>query len=233
VVAEGADIVDLGGAPARPGIDLREEIRRSAAFIAAVRNAYPDLVISVDTRRHQVGRQACAAGADLLRDGGGGSDRRLTEVAAEFGAGLICSYADHPQTRTRPLRAASGGAVDGVLALAGRAVEAGVEAARILVDPGDGTDTWPSRETTRRLADLAATGWPVLISLTNKDLAGEVPGVADHERFAGALAATAVCAWLGARVFRVYRVRETRHVLTMVSAIRGDIPPASAVRGLA
>ncbi len=53
------------------------------------------------------------------------------------------------------------------------------------------------------------------------------------ERLAGDLAATAVCAWVGARVFRVHRVRETRRVLSMVSAIRGDIPPASAVRGLA
>ena len=67
VVADGADIVDIGGVPARPGddVDVREEIGRTVPFIAAVREAYPDLVISVDTWRHEVGREACAAGADL------------------------------------------------------------------------------------------------------------------------------------------------------------------------
>ena len=63
VLAEGADIVDIGGVPARPGdeVDVREEIRRTVPFIAAVRDAYPELVISVDTWRHEVGREACAA----------------------------------------------------------------------------------------------------------------------------------------------------------------------------
>src|SRR5215472_7782578 len=58
VVAEGADIVDIGGVPARPGdeVDVSEEIRRTAPFVAAVRDAYPELVISADTWRHQVAR---------------------------------------------------------------------------------------------------------------------------------------------------------------------------------
>src|ERR1035437_1465881 len=62
VVAEGADIVDIGGVAAAPGamVDITEEIRRTAAFVAAVRHAYPDLVISADTWRHEVAREACA-----------------------------------------------------------------------------------------------------------------------------------------------------------------------------
>lgn len=75
-------------------------------------------------------------------------------------------------------------------------------------------------EGSRQVADLVASGWPVLVSLLGSDLAGD-------------LARAAVFGWLGARVFRVQRVRETRRVLSMVSAIRGDIPPAYAVRGLA
>jgi dihydropteroate synthase len=73
-----------------------------------------------------------------------------------------------------------------------------------------------------------ATGWPVLVSLPAEDLGEDV--AAD---VAGDLARAAVLGWLGARVFRVGRVRETRQVLSMVSAIRGDIPPAYAMRGLA
>ena len=105
VMAEGADIIDIGGVPAAPGRRWTpsEEIRRTAGFIAAVRDAYPDVVISVDTWRHEVGRAACAAGADLINDTWGGLDPRLAEVAAEFGAGLVCSHAGPQTPRTRPL----------------------------------------------------------------------------------------------------------------------------------
>jgi len=241
VVAEGADIVDIGGVPARPGdeVDVREEIRRTAPFIAAVRDAYPELVISVDTWRHEVGRAACAAGADLLNDSWGGWDTRLAEVAAEFGAGLVCSHAGGLPPRTRPFRVSYDDVVrdvlDGTLALAARALEAGVERTRILIDPAHdfGKNTWHSLEITRRLAELAATGWPVLVSMSNKDFIGETLDVAVDDRLAGTLAATAVSAWLGARVFRAHHVRETREVLSTVSVIRGDVPPARVVRGLA
>jgi dihydropteroate synthase len=241
VVADGADIVDVGGVPARPGdeVDVREEVRRTVPFIAAIREAYPDLVISVDTWRHEVGREACAAGADLLNDSWGGWDTRLAEVAAEFGAGVVCSHAGHLPPRTRPFRVAYPDVVEdvltGTLALAARAVEVGVEEERILIDPAHdfGKNTWHSLEITRRLGELVATGWPVLVSLSNKDFVGETLDVMVDERLAGTLGTTAVSAWLGARVFRAHNVRETRHVLSMVSAIRGDTPPACAVRGLA
>ena len=241
VVADGADIVDIGGVPARPGddVDVREEIRRTVPFIAAVRDAYPGLVISVDTWRHEVGREACAAGADLLNDTWGGWDPRLAEVAAESGAGIVCSHAGHLPPRTRPFRVAYDDVVDDVLAttlaLAARAVDAGVEPSRVIIDPAHdfGKNSWHSLEITRRLAELAGTGWPVLVSLSNKDFIGETLDAGVDERLAGTLAATAVSAWLGARIFRAHQVTATRHVLTMVSAIRGDIPPARAVRGLA
>ena len=241
VVAEGADIVDIGGVPARPGddVDVAEEIRRTVPFIAAVRDAYPELVISVDTWRHEVGREACAAGADVLNDSWGGWDARLAEVAAEFGAGIVCSHAGGLPPRTRPFRVAYDDVVQdvlaGTLALAARAVAAGVERERILIDPAHdfGKNTWHSLEVTRRLAELVGTGWPVLVSMSNKDFIGETLDVAVDERLAGTLAATAVSAWLGARVFRAHHVHETRHVLNTVSVIRGDAPPARVVRGLA
>jgi len=241
VVAEGADILDIGGVPAKPpdDVDLREEIRRIVPFVAAVRDAYPDLIISADTWRHEVGREACAAGADLLNDTWGGWDPKLAEVAASCGAALVCSHAGGVPPRTRPFRVAYGDVVldvlEGTLALAARAVEAGVERERILIDPAHdfGKNTWHSLEITRRLGELVATGWPVLVSLSNKDFVGEALDLPVDERMAGTLAATAVSAWLGARVFRAHEVRETRQVLDTVSAIQGDILPARAVRGLA
>ena len=241
VIAEGADIVDVGGIPAAPGaqVDVAEEIRRTAGFIAAIRSHYPDVVISVDTWRHETGRAACEAGADLLNDSWGGFDERLADVAAEFGAGLVCAHVGRQQPRTRPFRVAyadvMADVLDHTLGLARRAVAAGVPPDRIVIDPAHdfGKNTWHSLEVTRRLAEMSDTGWPVLVSLSNKDFVGETLNLPPEQRLPGTLAATSVCAWLGARIFRVHQVTESRQVVDMVAAIRGDRPPARAVRGLA
>ena len=240
VVAEGADIIDIGGVPAKPGADVpvAEEIRRTVPFVAAVRAAYPDLVISVDTWRHQVGRAACRAGANLLNDTWGGQDPQLAAVAAEFGAGLVCAHAGRLSPQTRPFRVSytdvMADVLDRTLGLAGRAVQAGVGRDRILIDPAHdfGKNTWHSLEVSRRLDEMTASGWPVLISVSNKDFVGETLGAGLEERLAGTLAVTAVGAWLGARVFRAHNVAETRQALDMVAAIRGDLQPARTIRGL-
>ncbi len=241
VVGEGANIVDIGGVPAAPGteVTVAEEIRRTVPFVATVRAAYPDLVISVDTWRHQVARELCAAGADLLNDTWGGWDERLAEVAAEYGAGLVCSHAGGLPPRTRPFRVeyddVMADVLERTLALADRAVTQGVDPSRVLIDPAHdfGKNTWHSLEVTRRLGEMVATGWPVLVSLSHKDFIGETLNAGRDERLTGTLATTAVCAWLGARVFRAHQVTQTRQILDMVSAIRGERPPARAVRGLA
>ncbi|HWG12124.1 MAG TPA: dihydropteroate synthase [Streptosporangiaceae bacterium] len=240
VVAEGADILDVGGVPAKPADDVTvaEEIRRTVPFIEAVRDAYPDLVISVDTWRHEVAEAVCAAGADLLNDTWSGWDPELADVAAESGAGLVCSHAGGLLPRTRPFRPAfadiMADVLDRTLTLAQRAARAGVDPSRILIDPAHdfGKNTWHSLEISRRLADMTATGWPVLVSVSNKDFVGETLGVPLEDRLAGTLAVTSVAAWLGARVFRAHNVTETRQALDMVAAIKGDLPPARAVRGL-
>jgi dihydropteroate synthase len=241
VIAEGADIIDVGGIPAAPGaeVDVAEEIRRTATFIGAVRSRYPDVVISVDTWRHETGRAACDAGADLLNDSWGGDDERLASVAAEFGVGLVCAHAGAQRPRTRPFRVAyadvMADVLDRTLRLAERAVSAGVRPDRIIIDAAHdfGKNTWHSLEVTRRLAEMTETGWPVLVSLSNKDFVGETLNLPPEQRLPGTLAATSVCAWLGARIFRAHQVTESRQVVDMVSAIRGDRPPARAVRGLA
>ncbi len=240
VVSEGADIVDIGGVPAAPGAEVTivEEIRRTVPFVAGVRAAYPDLVISVDTWRHQAARELCAAGADLLNDSWGGWDERLPEVAAEYGAGLVCSHAGGLAPRTRPHRVEYGDVMADVLertlALADRAVTRGVDPARVLIDPAHdfGKNTWHSLEVTRRLGEMVAAGWPVLVSVSHKDFIGETLNAGRDDRLTGTLATTAVCAWLGARVFRAHQVTPNRQVLDMVSAIRGDLAPSRAVRGL-
>ena len=85
----------------------------------------------------------------------------------------------------------------------------------------------------RHVKDLVNTGWPVLMALSNKDFIGETLGVGLTERLEGTLAATALAAADGARMFRVHEVGPTRRVLEMVASITGDRPPARTVRGLA
>jgi dihydropteroate synthase len=186
-----------------------------------------------------VAREALAAGADVVNDAWGGVEPELAEVAAEAGAGIVCTHAGGLPPRTRPHRVAYDDVVADVVArttaLARAAVAAGVDRERVLVDPGHdfGKNTRHSLEATRRLDELVATGWPVLVALSNKDFVGETLDVPLGERLTGTLAATAVSAWLGATVFRAHDVAATRQTLDMVASLRGDRPPARTTRGLA
>ncbi|WP_181767397.1 dihydropteroate synthase [Streptomyces albidus (ex Kaewkla and Franco 2022)] len=243
-VTEGAAIIDVGGVKAGPGTEVsaEEEIRRTVGFVAEVRRRHQDVVISVDTWRHEVGEAACAAGADLINDAWGGVDPELAAVAARHGAGLVCTHAGGARPRTRPHRVSydgEGGVLADVLrvttGLAERAAGLGVRRDGILIDPGHdfGKSTRHSLEATRGLGEMISTGWPVLVSLSNKDFVGETLDKPVKERLTGTLATTAVSAWLGAQVYRVHEVAETRQVLDMVSSIAGHRPPAVARRGLA
>jgi dihydropteroate synthase len=240
-VAEGAAVVDIGGVKAGPGaeVDPAEELRRTAELVGAVRSAHPDVVISVDTWRAEVARVLVAEGADLLNDTWGGVDPALAGVAAAAGAGLVCAHAGGLAPRTRPHRVAYDDVVADVLAtvtgLADRAVREGVRPDGIVIDPAHdfGKNTRHSLEVTRRLGELVDTGWPVLVSLSRKDFLGETLDLPPDDRLEGTLAATAVAAWLGARVFRAHDVAATRRALDTVAAIRGTRPPAVARRGLA
>ncbi|WP_030754797.1 dihydropteroate synthase [Streptomyces sp. NRRL F-5135] len=240
-VAEGAAIIDVGGVKAGPGeeVSASEEARRTVGFVAEVRRRHPDVVISVDTWRHDVGEAVCEAGADLLNDAWGGVDPRLAEVAARYGAGLVCTHAGGAEPRTRPHRVSYDDVMADILrvtlSLAERALALGVRRDGIMIDPGHdfGKNTRHSLEATRRLDEMAETGWPVLVSLSNKDFVGETLDKPVRERLLGTLATTAVSAWLGARVYRVHEVAETRQVLDMVATIAGHRDPSVARRGLA
>src|SRR5207244_8696120 len=85
-----------------------------------------------------------------------------------------------------------------------------------------GTHTWHSMDLPRRTADLAATGWPVLVAASNKDFVGEALGLGLTERTEGTLAVLAVCAWEGARLFRVHDVAAAREALAAVTRMRTE-----------
>ena len=240
LVQSGADIIDIGGVKAGEGdpVDETEEIRRTADFIAAVRERHPRLVISIDTWRSGVARQACAAGADLINDAWGGYDPAIVEVAAEFDAAVVCTHTGGLKPRTGSFVAAYDDvvveAIRATTGLADRASAAGVARESIIIDPAHdfGKTTRHSLEITRRLDEMVATGWPVLVSVSNKDFIGEALDLGVDQRVPATLAATAICAFQGATIHRVHQVAEARQVVDLVAAVLGTREPAKVIRGI-
>lgn len=242
VVQAGATIVDVGGVKAGPGdeVDPQEEIDRVVPFIAAVRGELPAGVdISVDTWRPEVADAAVQAGATLINDTWAGFEPELVEVAGAHKVGYVCSHTGGATPRTRPHRVHYDDVVADVIrettTLAERAVACGVPEEKVLIDPTHdfGKNTFHGLEILRRIDEVVATGWPVLMALSNKDFIGETTGRAVGERVAGTLAATAWCAARGVAAFRVHEVAETVDVVRTTAAIQGTAWPIDTTRGLA
>ncbi len=241
VVAQGASIIDIGGVKAGPGqeVSAAEEIDRVVPTIAQVARRHPEVIISVDTWRADVADAAIAAGAGLINDTWAGWDPELVEVAGAHGVGYVCSHTGGATPRTRPHRVHYDDVVADVLAettrLAERAAHLGCPPELVFIDPTHdfGKNTFHGLELLRRVDELVATGWPVLMALSNKDFVGETVDRPVGERVAGTLAATAWAASRGVAAFRVHEVAATLDVLRMTAAIQGAAAPLNTTRGLA
>ena len=241
VVAQGATIVDIGGVKAGPGapVSADEEIDRVVPTIEVLAERHPDVTISVDTWRADVAEAAIRAGAGLVNDTWAGHDPGLVEVAGAHRVGYVCSHTGGVEPRTRPHRVHFDDVVADVIAettrLAERAVACGVPEEKVFIDPTHdfGKNTFHGLELLRRVDEIVATGWPVLMALSNKDFIGETLDRPVGGRVAGTLAATAWAAARGVAAFRVHEVAETVDVLRMTAAIQGHVAPLNTVRGLA
>ncbi|HET6634634.1 MAG TPA: dihydropteroate synthase [Streptomyces sp.] len=232
-VAEGADIIDLGGVTASPGAEVtaEEEAARVVPLVEWARSRYPDLLISIDTWRHEVGDAACRAGADILNDAWAAADPKLLDVAAAHGAGYVCTHTGGRTPRAEPFRPDYPDVVaavrDEVVRLAEQAEAAGVPRGGILIDgTGYGKNTADHLLLLRNVPEFTRTGWPVLMALSNKTFVGESLDVGLHDRLTGTLAATAIAARDGAAVFRAHQVGPTRQTVEMAAHINGTRPPA-------
>lgn len=237
-VASGADVVDLGGVPASPGplVTASEEIDRVRPTLVWARERFPGLTLSIDTYRAEVAEALLAAGADLVNDSWAGWEDELLAVTARHGAGYVAAHTGGLTPRTDPVRPrytdVMGEVVADTVALAERAVAAGVPAEGILLDPtiDFGKNTLHSLEVLRNLPRLIATGWPVLLAMSNKGVVGETLDVPLEGRLTGTLAATALAASQGVAMVRAHQVEETRQTVEMVASIAGQRPPAAARR---
>ena len=241
VIAAGASIVDIGGVKAGPGkaVGAAEEIDRVVPIIEKVHERHPDVLISVDTWRSEVAEAAIAAGAGLVNDTWAGWDPGLIEVAGHHRVGYVCSHTGGITPRTRPHRVHFDDVVADVIAettqLAERAATLGCPEELTFIDPTHdfGKNTFHGLELLQRIDEVVATGWPVLMALSNKDFVGETLDRGVGERVAGTLAATAWSAARGVAAFRVHEVAETADVIRMTAAIQGEVAPLATTRGLA
>jgi dihydropteroate synthase len=239
-VGDGADWVDIGGvpfSPLRPAVDQAEELDRVIPVVHATRAA-SDIVISVDTYRTEVARQAVTAGANVINDVSGLRDPELADLAAETGATLVITHSLMSAPRMTIYRPEYADVVGDVLAFLTSRVELalnrGVSASQIIVDPGHdlNKNTYHSLELTRRLNEIAGLGYPTLVAVSNKDFIGETLNAPEGERTEGTIATLMVCILQGARIVRVHEVRAAVSAIRMAEAILGWRPPAHARHNL-
>jgi len=228
LVAEGADLIDVGGESTRPGaptVSEQQELDRVVPVIEALRRAVP-IPLSIDTSKSAVALAAVAAGADFVNDISGLTfDPAMAAAVAGSGAGLFVMH-----TRGRPASMQADTCYDDVVETVysslqgsvGMALAAGVSHDHIAVDPGIGfgKDAVGNLELLRRLSELSALGRPILLGTSRKSFIGRVLGQDDpQQRDVGTLATVALGVAAGARIFRIHEVAAAREAALMAWAV--------------
>lgn len=233
LVAEGADVLDIGGESTRPQgaipVTADEELRRVMPVLEAARVDHPAIPLSVDTVKARVAREALASGGSIVNDVSGFRlDADMAQVCVEGKAGVVLMHSrgDVSDMATF-VRASYGedvvGEVTGELAARVRfAEQAGVEHRRIVVDPGIGFSK-RGEDSLAMLAHLervAALGFPVLVGVSRKRFIGDLTGVTTaSERLGGSIGANLAALERGAMLFRVHDVKLHRHALDVAWSI--------------
>jgi dihydropteroate synthase len=232
LVADGADIVDVGG---ESGVTYNEptpaerEIERVAPLVE--RLAAEGVTVSIDTWKPEVARAAIAAGAAMLNDVSGLRDPEMASLAADSGAALVVMH-----TRAEPKQASfpdyAGDVVGDVEAFLGermaQARAAGVADEQLVLDPGPDFAKTPQETVAvlRALPRLHALGRPLLLAVSRKYFLGAITGRPPAERLASTLAAAAWAVDAGAAILRVHDVAEVRDLLAVKAVLDGrdDVP---------
>ena len=232
MIAEGADIIDVGGESTRPGAEPTpedEQLRRTIPVIRAIRGRDPDVAVSIDTRSAAVARRALEAGADMVNDVSAlRDDPEMADVVAGSEAAVVLM---HRRGTSADMQEGGGPHYDDVIGeiaaflceRRGVAAARGIDRARILFDPGlgFGKRVEHNRMILRYLDRLVALGQPVLVGASRKRFLGR--GSEDDEpkeRLAGSLACAAIASMAGAAIVRVHDVRATVEVVRLCAAVQ-------------
>jgi dihydropteroate synthase len=228
---EGAAILDVGGESTRPGsepVPAKEELRRILPVLRALSGS-TDAVISIDTTKAPVAREAIAAGARIVNDTSGlGDDPEMAHVVRESGCAVVLMHR-RGVPATMQHRPGYESLFDELLAelsaSVNRAVAAGIERERILVDPGIGFGKRLEDNLAlhRHLGELRVLGRPIVFGSSRKAFLGTITGARAGERVLATAASVAVAVMNGAHVLRVHDVKEMREVMLVAAAIRGAV----------
>ncbi len=223
MVAEGADLLDIGGESSRPGhqpVDERAEIARIVPVISALATALPETPLSIDTTKPAVAVAALAAGAHLLNDvwGTGPDAGVMAEVAAAHRVPLIVM---HNRSEARYERAVAAEVVHDLVTALERAMAAGVPETDLIVDPGIGFGKTADHniELLRDLAVLRTFGRPVLLGTSRKSTLGRILDLPADQRLEATLATTALGIAAGVDVIRVHDVEPNVRAARVADAI--------------
>ena len=221
MAADGADLLDVGGESTRPGhasVDEAEELRRVVPVVRAVREALPDMPLTIDTTKPAVAEAALDAGADAINDVWGVADEPgLVAIAAGRGIAIVLMhnraeprYADVVQEVRDDLRRA----VD-------RSIAAGVARSSIVIDPGIGFGKTADQNLAllHGLAALRDLGLPILLGTSRKSTLGKVLGLPPDQRVEATLATTALGVAAGVDIVRVHDVRANLRAARIADAI--------------
>jgi dihydropteroate synthase len=221
MAAEGADILDIGGEstrPRHPEVPADEELRRTVPVIRAIRAALPDMPLSIDTTKPQVGAAALDVGADLLNDVWATAETsEMAALAAERGFPLVLMHNRH-EARYRNVIAE-------VLADLQRAIDralaAGVAWDQLIVDPGIGFGKTAEHNLAvmRDLSLITALGRPVMLGASRKSTIGKVLDLSADQRLEGTLATTALGVAAGVDIVRVHDVEPNVRAARMADAV--------------
>jgi dihydropteroate synthase len=231
MVADGADMLDIGGESTRPGhaaVDVDQELKRVVPVVRAVRAALPDLPLSIDTTKRAVAEAALDAGADLLNDiWGTGPADDLVRLAAERGVPMVVMH-----NRAEPLyRNVTMEVIADLERALDRAVGLGVAFERLIVDPGIGFGKTAEHNLLllRDLAALRVLNRPILLGTSRKSTIGKVLDLPGDQRLEGTIATTALGIAAGADIVRVHDVAANVRAARMSDAIvRGGWTEAAA-----
>jgi dihydropteroate synthase len=225
LVAEGADLLDVGGVKAGPGpfVSEEEEMERVVPAVEGLRKRF-DLPISVDTWRAAVARDAFGAGASMGNDISGFADPDYLGVAASAGAAVVATHirlgprVPDPDPRYDDL---VGEVAAFLLERARRASDAGIPDDRIVLDAGLDLGKTPAQslELLRASNRLAELGWPLLLSASNKKFLGVLLGLDVADRGEATIAAHSIGVSLGCRILRAHDVRAARRVCDTLTAV--------------
>jgi dihydropteroate synthase len=229
MLAEGADVIDLGGESTRPGADpvgVAEELARVLPVVQALKGEL-DACVSVDTRHAETARRCLEAGADVVNDVSALGDPEMGAVVAEFDAGLVLMHMRGTPATMQSLAAYGDVAAEVAAELAERlaaARAAGIGDGHVVLDPGVGFAKTGEQnvELIAGLEVLVRLGRPVLLGPSRKAFIGALlGGVPAAERDAGTVGACVAGLARGARIFRVHDVRGARHALDVAHAVLG------------